>query len=185
MGSQLTVTIWWLSWTKMKFQNWQNLCESNPYCPSILFSILLSNSTRLCFIICSPNPLFWVAWSMLWAMMLKSFHLQISCHYTFQPLSSCGNKFQICTVPNLFFSFFPVGQDLCSLYRLKCKNNVPIGWTCFKNNISPRQGSSDNFLRIDCEKISFFWSLKNPVQIITKQSHNFDMSIRKFIRNFH
>ena len=62
----------------------------------------------------------------------------------------------------LIFWFFPVRRDLCSVHRLKCKNNVPIGWTYFKNNISCRQGSSDNFFRIDCEKILFFPVIEKP-----------------------
>ena len=62
----------------------------------------------------------------------------------------------------LIFSYFSVGQDLCLVHRLKCKNNVPIGWKCFKNNISPRQGPSHNFFRIDSEKMFFFPVIEKP-----------------------
>ena len=93
--------------------------------------------------------------------MLKSFHLQISCHYTFQPLSSCGNKFQICTVPNLFFHFSQWGRTCAQFTGWNAKTMFQLAEHVSKIILAPDRGPVTNSLELTVRKF-FFLFIEKP-----------------------
>ena len=119
----------------------------------------ISNMPFLYFPKTSSNTIF--SLSVLSKVFPCQFNLQILCHYTFQPLWSYGNKFQIWTVPNLFFHFFQWGGACTQFTGWNAKTMFQLAEHVSKIILAPDKGPVTTSLELTVRKFSFFWSLKN------------------------